>query len=217
MFRHPDDTRFWDRIAQKYAADPISDAAGYEKSLERTISHLRTTDQVLELGCGTGTTALRLAPHVGQLLATDSSAAMIDIARGKVVGKAEADARRNLEFRQADAAADPTPEQRWDAVLGFNLLHLVRDRRALLDRIRAMLKPGGLFISKTPCLSDMNPLIRFALPLMQLVGKAPYVALFTAAELEAEIKAAGFDIIEVGRHATKGKDTRPYLVAAAPR
>jgi len=213
MVRTPDDARFWDRIAQKYAADPISDAAGYEKSLERTISHLRVTEHVLELGCGTGTTALRLAPHVGQLLATDSSAAMIGIARGK----AEASSHRNIEFRQADAAAELTPENRYDAVLGFNLLHLVRDRRALLDKVRSTLKPGGLFISKTPCLSDMNPLIRLALPLMRLVGKAPYVDLFSAVELEAEIKAAGFVIIEVGRHATKGKDTRPYLVAAAPR
>jgi hypothetical protein len=51
---------------------------------------------------------------------------------------------------------------------------------------------------------------------MRLVGKAPYVDLFSAAELEAEIKAAGFDVIEVGRHATKGKDTRPYLVARRP-
>lgn len=213
MVRHTDDARFWDRIAPKYAADPIADSAGYEKSLERTISHLRMTDQVLELGCGTGTTALRLAPHVGQLLATDASAAMIDIARGKV----EANAHRNIEFRQADAAADLTPETRYDVVLGFNLLHLVRDKRSLLDRVRAHLKPGGLFISKTPCLADMNPLIRLAVPVMRLVGKAPYVDIFSAVELEAEIRAAGFDIIEVGRHATKGKDTRPYLVAVAPR
>jgi ubiquinone/menaquinone biosynthesis C-methylase UbiE len=212
MFHTLDDARFWDRIAPGYAADPISDASGYEKSLERTISHLRMTDQVLELGCGTGTTALRLAPHVSRLLATDSSAAMIEIARGK----AEVSPRRNIEFRQADAGREATPENSYDVVLGFNLLHLVRDRRGLLDKIRAVLKPGGLFISKTPCLSDMNPIIRLALPVMRMVGKAPYAAFFSAAELEAEIKAAGFDVIEVGRHATKGKDTRPYLVARRP-
>ena len=213
MFRDPDDARFWDRIAQKYAADPIADVAGYEKSLERTVSRLRETDRVLELGCGTGTTALRLAPHVGQFVGSDLSAAMIAIAQAK----AAASPHRNIAFHQADAADEATPDGGYDAVLGFNLLHLVRGRRALLDKIRAILKPGGLFISKTPCLSEMNPLIRLAVPVMRLVGKAPYVDFFSAAELEAEIKAAGFEILEVGRHATKGKDTRPYLVAAVPR
>ncbi len=212
MFCSANDPRFWDRIARKYATDTIADLAGYEKSLERTLSHLRMSDRVYEFGCGTGSTALRLAPHVGQIVATDISATMIRIAQEK----ADAGWCGNIEFRCAGVPADWSSMGSFDAVLGFNVLHLVQDRPALLNSIYAVLKPGGLFISKTPCLKDMNPIIAFALPVMQLVGKAPFVARFSAAQIEAEMVAAGFVILETGRHATKGRDTRPYFVAQRP-
>jgi ubiquinone/menaquinone biosynthesis C-methylase UbiE len=209
MFRIVNDASFWDRIARKYAADTISDPGGYEKTLERTISHLRSSDEVYEFGCGTGTTALRIAPHVARIRATDFSAGMIAIAQEKAI----AAACRNVEFTTATLADDRSADQAFDAVLGFNVLHLAAGRSTILYKIRRMLKPGGLFISKTPCLSDMNPLIRLAVPLMQLVEKAPYVEYFSSHQLEAEITDAGFAIIERGRHASTGKDTRPFYVA----
>ena len=47
---------------------------------------------------------------------------------------------------------------------------------------------------------------------MQRVGKAPYVSFLSAVELEREIAAAGFEIIGE-RHASRGRDARPFLVA----
>ena len=98
-------------------------------------------------------------------------------------------------------------------VLAFNLLHLIDDRRAALEGAHRLLKPGGLFISKTPLLKEMNPLIRAAIPLMQALGKAPHVAAFNASELEGDLIAAGFAIIERDRHGSGAKDPRAYLVA----
>ena len=76
-----------------------------------------------------------------------------------------------------------------------------------------LLRPGGLLLSKTPCLKEMNPLLRIAVPLAQLIGKAPHVAFLSAEDIESEIASAGFEIIEVARHASRGKDTRPFIVA----
>ena len=42
------DARFWDRIARKYAADPIADMAGYERTLERTRHYLERDHVVFE-------------------------------------------------------------------------------------------------------------------------------------------------------------------------
>jgi hypothetical protein len=38
-------------------------------------------------------------------------------------------------------------------------LHLFANLEFALDAVLAALKPGGRFISKTPCLAEMNPII----------------------------------------------------------
>ena len=205
-----DDARFWDRAARKYATDPIKDLAGYERTLDRTRNLLDHSAVVLEIGCGTGTTALRLAPLVSHIIATDLSSEMIAIAREK----ASAQACRNAEFSVATAEHAPGSHGDYDAVLAFNALHLIADRSSMLAHVHHVLKPGGLFITKTPCLSEMNPLIRLAVPVARLFGKAPTVSFFSASAIEAEIAGAGFTIIENGRHGSGRKDPRIFIVAS---
>ena len=203
------DARFWDRTSRKYAIGAIADQAGYERTLDRTRALLGPGDRVLELGCGTGTTALRLAGDVQAYLATDVSAGMIAIANEKHA----AGALPGLVFHTTTAEALAPDTAPFNAVLGFNYLHLVRDLTGTLRRIHALLAAEGLFISKTPCVGEMNPLIRLALPAMRAIGKAPYAGVFRAAELSQHIRAAGFDILANENHATKGNDNRPYIVA----
>lgn len=203
------DARFWDRSARKYARGAIADQAGYERTLERTRALLGPGDRVLELGCGTGTTALRLAGDVRAYLATDISSGMIAIANEKS-GAAPVPA---LVFRTTTADALAPDTAPFNAVLGFNYLHLIRDLTGTLRRIHGLLAVEGLFISKTPCVGEMNPLIRLALPAMRAIGQAPYAGVFRAAELSRQISAAGFDILATENHATAGNDNRPYIVA----
>ncbi len=204
------DARFWDRSSRRYARSSIKDLAGYERTLARIRESLRPDDNVLELGCGTGTTALRLANGVRNYLATDLSGGMIAIAQEKL----NAAPIPGLAFRAATAEELTRDESRFDVVLGFSYLHLVRDVPGTLRSIHALLKPEGLFISKTPCLGNMNPLIRLALlPVMRAVGLAPHVSAFDSIALEQLIKDAGFDVIAREEHASKGKDYRPYMVS----
>ncbi|HMP09955.1 class I SAM-dependent methyltransferase [Hydrogenophaga sp.] len=205
--------RFWDRIARKYAADPIADLPGYEATLQRVQGLLSANHDVLEIGCGTGSTALRLAPHTRRLLATDVSAEMIAIARDKLA----AQPMPQLGFAVADADAPVFGQGAWDAVLAFNLLHLVDDLDHAIDAAAQALRPGGLFISKTACIKEMNPLVpRLALPLMRAIGKAPHVLCFDAAQLQATMLRHGLIIEAVERHGTRGKDIRVFIVARRP-
>lgn len=203
------DARFWDQISRRYAKDAIADQGGYERTLERTRALLRPDDHVLELGCGTGSTALRLAGDVQRYLATDISAGMIAIAREKL----SASPVPALAFEVATADDSIRETGQFNAVLGFNYLHLVRDVPGTLRRIHALLAPEGLFISKTPCLGDMNPLLSLALPGMRLIGKAPYVSVFRLAELRERVSAAGFEILTAENHASRGNDRRPFILA----
>ncbi|MGS5085287.1 class I SAM-dependent methyltransferase [Hydrogenophaga sp. A37] len=205
--------RFWDRIARKYAADPIADMAGYEATLRRVKGLLSTDQDVLEIGCGTGTTALRLAPHTRRLLTTDVSASMIDIA----IEKLAAQPVPQLSFAVADADAPVFGQAKFHRVLAFNLLHLVSDLDQALALAVQTLRPGGLLISKTACISEMNPLIPYlALPLMRAIGKAPHVLCFNGDALVSAMEQQGLEIVSVERHGTRGKDIRVFIVARKP-
>jgi SAM-dependent methyltransferase len=105
----------------------------------------------------------------------------------------------------------------FDAVLAFNLLHLLDDLDAATARCAAVLRPGGLFISKTACLGEMNPLIPYlAVPLMRALRLAPPVLILREADLVAACKRQGLEVLGVERHASSGRDVRPFVVARKP-
>lgn len=203
------DARFWNKAARKYAADPIADEAGYERSLARTREFMKPEDAVFEFGCGTGTSALKLAPGCARLLATDLSSEMIAIAQEKAASAGFP----HLTFEVGTADEARWPEGGFDFACGFNILHLVQDRGAALRGVHRLLKPGGIFISKTPCLAEMNVMIRLAVPVLQAIGKAPHVDIHSAEQLAADIEAAGFEIMANERHGSGRKDSRPFIVA----
>lgn len=204
---------FWNRVARKYAADPIADMAGYETSLQRTRGLLSTEHDVLEIGCGTGTTALHLAASTGCFLATDISAEMIAIAKEKLASQPTP----QLSFALADADLSMFGSAIYDRVLAFNMLHLATDLDQTLAMAAQALRPGGLFISKTACIAEMNPLIQhLAIPLMRAVGKAPHVQCLNEAQLRAALTRQGFQIVSVERHGTKKKDFRVFIIASKP-
>ncbi len=197
---------FWNRFADRYAARQIKDVAAYEALIADAASRVKPGDRVLELGCGTGGTAIRLAPSVAQFIATDFSAEMIRIARAKP-------APGNLEFRVADAEASFSSGP-FDAICAFNVLHLVDDPAGLLAGIHDHLKPGGLLISKTWCFGDLSRKLRFLFRAMGMVGLFPPAHRLTIAELRTMIAAAGLEIVE--QRVFGAYPQNPYIIASKP-
>lgn len=181
---------FWDHAAPKYAKDPISDQAAYEVTLGRMRHYLQPDHHVIEIGCGTGSTALSLAPGVKTYQGTDVSAGMIAIAREKL----DATTPQSLSFDVAPAAQ--IPDGPVDAILALNLFHLLPDLTQVLHNIYAALPPGGLLIAKTGLLKDGAWYLGLAIPVMQAIGKAPYVRRLSQAEAMAAFAQAGFEQVE---------------------
>ncbi|WP_373489172.1 class I SAM-dependent methyltransferase [Blastomonas sp.] len=185
---HQKNQRFWNRIAARYAARPLKNVPAYEAMLGDVASRLKGSDTVLEVGCGTGGTAIRLAQGVAQWTATDFSAEMVKIAKAKPSG-------RNVRFVVSDVsnAFDGGP---FDAICAFNVLHLVDDLPEMLTRIHAHLKPGGQLICKTWCFADVNWALRALFPVLRVFGLFPVAASLGATQLRQSIRDAGFEIVD---------------------
>jgi len=187
MDRH---ARFWNRIAPRYSRAAIGNQEAYQKKLEMTRACFSEESAVLEVGCGTGSTALLHAPHVREVLATDFAEGMIDIARERAA-QAGID---NVRFEVASLESLADRDERFDVVLALNVLHLVVDLDAALASIVSLLKPGGALVASTACIGDSMPFMRFVLPPAQWLGLVPHVAIFGEKQLNAAFERAGLTV-----------------------
>ena len=185
---HP--SKFWDKIAERYSKKPVDDEEAYQQKLQVTREYLQPDMELLEFGCGTGSTAIAHAPYVKQILATDISAKMIGIAQAK----ADAGEVKNVTFKQAAIDDFSADDQTFDAVMGHSILHLVEDRDAVIAKVHKMLKPGGIFISNTACLGDRMKFFKVIGPIGKFLGLMPMVKVFTTRELVDSLTGAGFEI-----------------------
>ncbi|MDH5454772.1 MAG: methyltransferase domain-containing protein [Gammaproteobacteria bacterium] len=184
------ETAFWNKLADKYAQRPIVDEASYQKKLEITRKHLRPGMEVLEIGCGTGSTAIVHAPYVGHIRATDLSTRMVEIAQDK----AKAAGIGNVTFDASSVEGLDMPDASFDAVMAHNILHLLEDWERAIADIHRMLKPGGVFVSSTACIGDMMFLFRLIVPVGRALRLFPLVKVFSVAELTGSLEKTGFEI-----------------------
>lgn len=182
--------RFWDKIADRYSRKPVADEAAYQKKLAITREYFHPEAEVLEIGCGTGSTAIAHAPFVKQILATDISSRMIEIA----TEKANAQNIDNVTFERRATDELKVPDESFDAVLGLSILHLLKNKDEVIAKVHQMLKPGGIFVSSTACLGDSMKFFRYIGPIGRFFGLIPYVAIFSQQQLVDSLTDAGFDI-----------------------
>lgn len=187
--------RFWDRVAERYARRPLADEATYRRKLEISREYFRADMQVLEIGCGTGMTAIAHAPYVAHIRATDASAKMLEIARRRAI----AESVRNVSFEQACAEDLAVAEGSIDAVLALSVLHLLDDPGSVLASVHRMLGPGGILVSNTVCLGDKSRWIRAVARLGGLLGLLPSIRFLSRTEVEHSLVAAGFEILRTWR------------------
>ena len=181
---------FWNRLARMYSRQQISDVAAYEAKLEKTREYFTPDSVVLDLGCGTGTTAIAHAPFVKHIRAVDFSKKMVAIAREK----AREAGVENVDFEIA-TIDDITPiDGGYDVAMAMSVLHLLDNRRDVIGKVFDLLKPDGIFVSSTVCINNPSGLLRFLLPVGGKLGLMPTLNFVTKEQLIGEFRDAGFEI-----------------------
>lgn len=185
--------KYWDRMANHYSKSPISDQQVYEKKLAITRQYLKPQSEVLEFGCGTGSTAMLHSPFVNHIHAIDVSKRMLGIAKAKIDGEHI----KNISFEQSSIEEFDAPEASYDAVLGLSILHLLENRKAAISKAHKMLKPGGVFITSTMCGGNSFSLMRLLIKIGGFIGLLPKVSYFSQGSLQMSIQDAGFQLTHI--------------------
>ena len=126
----------------------VHDAAGYEQLMGRwsqklaplfiDFAGLADGEQILDVGCGTGslTFALAKAADLGEIAAIDYSPVFVQEA-----------IRRNtdprIKIRQADACDLPFEGGKFDRALALLVLHFVPEAGRAVAEMRRVVRPGG--------------------------------------------------------------------------
>jgi len=198
--------KVWDRFANRYAKSPVSDEEAYQKKLEITRQYLGPEMQVLEFGCGTGSTAIVHAPLVKHILAIDVSEKMLNFGREK----SEAANIDNISFELSGIENFESEGKKFDVIMGHSILHLLEDRDLVISKVFSLLKPGGVFISSTICMGDGYRIEKLILPIGKFFGLLPLVQFFGVKDLETSIKSAGYEIIHQWQ---PNSDSAVFIVA----
>lgn len=172
----------FDRIAERYEAT----RGGLERGRRFAAAmapFLAPSSTVLEICVGTGAIAKPLADAGHTVVGVDLSRPMLDIAATRLPGM----------LLHGDAAVLPLADRSVDAVVAVWAVHVVGDFDALVDEVRRVLRPGGvwLVVSSTPDV-DSNDLTdiahRYAAVLQRGWDRAHLLA--------PRLSGAGFDLVD---------------------
>ncbi|MFW5468581.1 class I SAM-dependent methyltransferase [Knoellia sp. CPCC 206435] len=138
---HEHDHGHFDAAATTWDDDPAKiERAHSTAALLRETLALDGTERVIEIGGGTGQLSLALAADVAEVLVTDASPGMVEVARANIERAGLAD---RLTAQRLDLVTDPMPEGRFDGAWAMLALHHVREVDRLLEAVKGLLHPGG--------------------------------------------------------------------------
>jgi 2-polyprenyl-3-methyl-5-hydroxy-6-metoxy-1,4-benzoquinol methylase len=197
--------KFWNRWANRYSKQPVANEEVYQSKLKRTQAYFEPSMNVLEFGCGTGSTAITHSSFVRNIRAIDVSDKMIDIAKDK----AQTNSIENVDFEVNTLEGLVCEDETIDVVLGLSILHLLDNWQESIGKVHQLLKPNGLFVSSSVCIKHLW-LLKLLAPIGQFVGLIPTLSYFSSDELKQSLIAQGFEIEHFWQ---PGKKTGVFIIA----
>ena len=106
--------------------------------LKRQERYLKEDDTILDFGCGTGLICNEIAENVGIIHAIDISTKMIEISKNKASERKI----QNIEFERTTIFDEKFKEGSFDAIIAFNIFHLLEEPQKYFQRMTSNTKTG---------------------------------------------------------------------------
>jgi cyclopropane fatty-acyl-phospholipid synthase-like methyltransferase len=163
----------------------------FRRTHRRYASALRLgpKSEVLELACGRGGFADFLAAETG------ADVLGIDISRAQL-RRARAHERPNLEFRHHDIMRVDELGRRFDAVVLMDADIYLPDKRAAVEKISRVMKPGARFLLIAWCRREGLSALQEEVVLHPFLRYWGAPGLETPSAYRAHFEAAGLDLLE---------------------
>ena len=179
--------------AAAYVQSPVHAQGADLDALEEIVRRARPA-RALDLGCGGGHVAYRMAPYTGQVTACDLAADMLAAVRETAAARG----LDNIVTEQAAAERLPFDDAAFDFVATRFSAHHWRDLDAGLSQAHRVARPGApaIFID---AIAPGKPLQDTHLQAVELLRDPSHVRDYTLAEWLAAVERAGFDATSLSR------------------
>lgn len=181
--------KFWNRVASK--SPEVLDATTLDM-ISRTRQYLRPEDEVLDIGCGNRAITIELATSVKHVGAIDISPEMLELAREAAVRKS----LQNIDFHRTMLQNLSVVNGSYSIVTSFSVLHYIENPTNFASQVYKLLKPGGIFISVTPCLGERKSLTNILLSFLSKIRVLPPINFYEKRDLKNSMEKVGFEIVE---------------------
>ena len=183
--------KYWDKLSPGYDRFMEKYWRIYWSSLlDKIFNDVDAGDTVLEVACGTGLVALKVAERASKVSGIDISAPMIDEAEKKMREKGF----DNVEFFVEDAYSLHFGNDIFDTVICNNALRNMKYPQKALPEIKRVLKPGGRFIGAIVGFGEA-PKYKMLYAIFKLFIRFPVFHKFNLDKMANMIRDSGFSIV----------------------
>ena len=181
-------------VAAAYAVSSYH-SSGADLAAMISAAELSGTEQVLDMGCGAGHSAMAAATKAAHVTALDVTPEMLEVAAGLAGERG----LTNMTFQQGDVSALPFADGSFDLVTSRVSAHHYGDpARALTEAFR-VLRPGGRFLLVDTIVPEDATLDTFY-NCFELLRDSSHVRNWRATEWLRMLKGAGFEATLLDRY-----------------
>jgi ubiquinone/menaquinone biosynthesis C-methylase UbiE len=203
---------YWGKLAELYDDSTLLAGGTYPPIIEKLRGEFHPEEKLLDVGAGTGSLTVHIAPLVGHVTCTDIAPGMIERAKVRLHNF------DHVAYGVEDARALCFENDSFDVVLCCNVLHQLSRPERAVSEFRRVLRPGGKLLAITLCMGHMSvwAKLRTAVEYVVRFGVPPAGSPFTLSSFTRLIAEAGFDVREAVLVTEKPFPTS-YVSASKPQ